>query len=88
MGRAVKRLTADEFVNEIQVAPIWNIVMHGDEIMLLAQYGNDEPAQYLGPNPLETEETDLMVFMMRVEMISNLVRLRAQSSTPEAFRRK
>jgi len=84
----MKRLTADEFVNEIQKAPNWTIVMHGDEIMLIVQYGNDEPAKYLGPNPLEIEDTELMVFMMRVEMISNLVRLRAQSSTPEAFRRK
>lgn len=65
------RLTAQEFVDKIKTSANWSIVESADteELELLVFTGNSvSPIErYLGPDPMTTDEGDLMSFLYYLE---------------------
>lgn len=69
----MKRLTTDQFLDEIKTAPGWELVMYpGEEMRLLVKYKIDGPVQkFFGPNPVETDADMYQAFLYRVEAEAN-----------------
>lgn len=63
------RLTAQAFIDKIKNAGNWAIVESPDrdEIELIIVNDTTEPERYLGPDPMTTNEDDLMAFLFYLE---------------------
>lgn len=65
------RLTAQEFIDKIKTSENWTIVESPDrdEIELIVVNETIEPERYLGPDPVTTNEDDLMAFLYYLETL-------------------
>jgi hypothetical protein len=69
MSKNMKRLSAQDFINEVKQVPGWALIINASlgEIELIVQHENQEPVSYLGPNPIETNPLDYEAFMIDLE---------------------
>lgn len=66
----MKQLTSDEFVQELQTAPEWQLIQGpgtGQLLLAVRNAPDAKPAYFLGPQPLDMEHEDLMAFQAAVE---------------------
>jgi len=68
----MKRLTAEEFLNEVAQAPHWALIINTEinEIELIVQHEVENPISYLGPSPIHTNPEVYDMFLEDLEKVA------------------